>query len=134
MHFNPRPTVEIASSHFLVSRPAVQEASSVQPFVTACTMLAGDGMKPRSTREVRVAIGLPVGGSTEPLEVLDEEQRVMSYSIFGGDRRLVNYLSTLTVMSQPPDEGAGVVVIEPYVTDVPPGSTEGETCLFTGTI
>lgn len=28
----------------------------------------------------------------------------------------------------------GVVVIEPYVKDVPPGNTEEETCLFTGTI
>lgn len=68
-----------------------------KPLFTCCTMLAADGRRPGSMRELRMTAGLPAWCSTEWLEVLDEEQHVMSFSVVGGGHRLVNYRLTLTM-------------------------------------
>lgn len=101
-------------------------------FVRSCTVLAGDGGSVGSVREVRVVSGLPSAASIERLDMLDDECLLMVFSIVGGDHRLNNYRSTLTVH----ESGAGgeCVVIESYTVDVPPGSTKEETCVFADTI
>ncbi|XP_072967748.1 abscisic acid receptor PYL12-like [Typha angustifolia] len=99
-------------------------------FVRTCALQAGDGGV-GSVREVRVVSGLPAGVSTERLDKLDDEQHVMGFSIVGGDHRLVNYRSTISLHVD--DEGA-TVVVESYVVNVPRGSTEEETCIFADTI
>lgn len=100
-------------------------------FVRSCVVRAGDGRTAGSVREVRVVSGLPAAASIERLDMLDDERRLMVFTIVGGDHRLKNYRSTLTVHES---DGGGCVVIESYVVDVPPGSTKEETCVFADTI
>lgn len=84
-----------------------------------------------SIREVVVKTGLPAKTSMERLDELDDNMHVMQYSIVGGDHRLANYSSTTTVHRE--EEGK-TVVIQSYVVDVPAGSSEEDTCLFSNTI
>ncbi|PON77006.1 Polyketide cyclase/dehydrase [Parasponia andersonii] len=68
-------------------------------------------------------------------EKLDEDSRVMSFSIIGGDHHLANYRSTISVHED--EEGEGLtktVVVESYEVDVPEGSSEEDTCAFAETI
>ncbi|XP_008789382.2 abscisic acid receptor PYL12-like [Phoenix dactylifera] len=101
-------------------------------FVRTCALRAGDGRAPGSVREVHVVSGLPAETSTERLDKLDDDRRIIRFTIVGGDHRLRNYRSTTTV-----HDGASAgraVVVESYTVDVPPGSTEEETCVFVDTI
>lgn len=100
-------------------------------FVKSCQVVGGDGAV-GSLREVRVISGLPAVFSTERLEILDDERHVMSFSVIGGIHRLANYRSVTTL--HPSSSGAGTVVVESYVVDIPPGNTEEETCAFVNTI
>lgn len=96
-------------------------------------MLSGDGGV-GSVREITIVSGLPAGMSVERLEELDDNTRVMSFRIIGGDHRLVNYRSTVSV-HESEEEGEGkAVVIESYVVDVPAGSSKEDTCTFADTI
>ncbi|KAK1398158.1 Abscisic acid receptor PYL4 [Heracleum sosnowskyi] len=100
-------------------------------FVKSCHLLVGDG-KVGSLRQVHVISGLPAASSTERLEILDEEQHVISFSVVGGDHRLANYRSVTTLHEAA--SGNGTVVVESYVVDIPPGNTKEETCVFVDTI
>ncbi|KAJ0971814.1 hypothetical protein J5N97_019773 [Dioscorea zingiberensis] len=102
---------------------------SYKRFIRTCHLRKGDGGV-GSEREVRVVTGLPARSSTERLDTLDDERHVFSFSIVGGDHRLANYRSTTTLHRD--DEAT--VVVESYVVDVPEGSTEEETHIFTDTI
>ncbi|KAH6759524.1 PYR1-like 6 [Perilla frutescens var. hirtella] len=98
-------------------------------FVKSCHVVLGDG-DVGTLREVRVISGLPAVSSTERLEILDDEQHVMSFSVVGGDHRLANYRSVTTLHSS----AAGTAVVESYVVDVPQGNTKEDTCVFVDTI
>ncbi|EEF41501.1 abscisic acid receptor PYL4 [Ricinus communis] len=100
-------------------------------FVKSCHLINGDG-DVGTLREVHVVSGLPAESSTERLEILDDEQHVISFSMIGGDHRLKNYRSVTTLHASP--NGNGTVVIESYVVDIPAGNTEEETCVFVDTI
>lgn len=100
-------------------------------FVKSCHLLIGDG-NVGTLRQVHVISGLPAANSTERLEILDEEQHVISFSVVGGDHRLANYRSVTTLHPGPADNGT--VVVESYVVDIPPGNTKEETCVFVDTI
>ncbi|XP_014518728.1 abscisic acid receptor PYL12-like [Vigna radiata var. radiata] len=102
-------------------------------FVKKCTMVAGDGGI-GSVREVMVTSGLPAGVSVERLDKLDDEKHVLKFSIIGGDHRLVNYSSTITLHEEEEKYGGRTVAIESYVVDVPAGSSEEDTCCFANTI
>ncbi|CAI8612788.1 unnamed protein product [Vicia faba] len=107
-------------------------------FVKSCHVILGNG-DVGTLREVRVISGLPAAVSTERLEVLDDEQHVISFSMIGGDHRLANYRSVTTLHTSPisDSEGnhrTGTVVVESYVVDVPPGNTTDDTCVFVDTI
>ncbi|PWA50265.1 PYR1-like 6 [Artemisia annua] len=56
-------------------------------FLKSCHVILGDG-DVGSLREVHVVSGLPAGSSTERLEILDDEQHVLSFSVVGGDHRI----------------------------------------------
>ncbi|XP_015087369.1 abscisic acid receptor PYL4-like [Solanum pennellii] len=100
-------------------------------FVKSCHVIGGDG-KVGTVREVRVISGLPAANSMERLEILDEERHVISFSVVGGDHRLVNYRSVTTLHS---DQSSGTtIVVESYVVDIPHGNTKEETCVFVDTI
>ncbi|GLJ36979.1 hypothetical protein SUGI_0748570 [Cryptomeria japonica] len=66
-----------------------------KPFVQSCT-IQGDNTV-GSIREVSVKSGLPATTSTERLEILDDEQHIFSVKILGGDHRLKNYWSKITL-------------------------------------
>ncbi|KAA8539538.1 hypothetical protein F0562_026230 [Nyssa sinensis] len=100
-------------------------------FLKSCHVIVGDG-DVGTLREVHVISGLPASSSTERLEILDDERHVMSFSVVGGDHRLNNYRSVTTLHSSP--TGAGTVVVESYVVDIPSGNTKEDTCVFVDTI
>ncbi|TKY47584.1 Abscisic acid receptor PYL6 [Spatholobus suberectus] len=99
-------------------------------FVKSCHVITGDGIRVGAVREVRVVSGLPAETSTERLEILDDECHVISFSVVGGDHRLMNYRSVTTLHAN----GSGTLVVESYVVDVPQGNTNEETCVFVDTI
>lgn len=99
-----------------------------KPFVHSCTM-RGD-IQVGSIRNVNVKTGLPATASTERLEILDDNEHILSVKILGGDHRLKNYSSTVTVHPEIIDGRPGTMVIESYVVDVPEGNTKEETCYF----
>ncbi|OEL24927.1 Abscisic acid receptor PYL4 [Dichanthelium oligosanthes] len=101
-------------------------------FIRSCRLVDGDGGAVGSVREVRVVSGLPATSSRERLEILDDERRVLSFRVVGGEHRLANYLSVTTVHEAA--AGGHTVVVESYVVDVPPGNTADETRVFVDTI
>lgn len=77
----------------------------------------------------------PAERSTERLDRLDDDLHVMVVSIIGGDHKLVNYKSTVTLHEvDGGGGGGGTVVVESYVVDVPADSCGEDTCLFADTI
>ncbi|KAI5065870.1 hypothetical protein GOP47_0018494 [Adiantum capillus-veneris] len=101
-------------------------------FIKRCSM-SGDG-KVGSTREVEVVSGLPAASSTERLEILDEEQHILSFKIVGGQHRLRNYHSVTTLHESMLEGKPSTIVIESYVVDIPHGNTIDETRVFVDTI
>ncbi|KAI9110118.1 hypothetical protein K1719_019159 [Acacia pycnantha] len=99
-----------------------------KPFVSRCIMKGDLGIG--SVREVNVKSGLPATTSTERLEQLDDEEHILSVKIVGGDHRLRNYSSIITVHPEIIDGRPGTMVIESFVVDVPDGNTRDETCYF----
>ncbi|KAL3613908.1 Abscisic acid receptor pyl3 [Castilleja foliolosa] len=83
-----------------------------------------------TVREVNVKSGLPATVSKERLELLDDEEHILSMRIVGGDHRLKNYSSIITVHPEIIDGRPGTLVIESFVVDVPEGNTKDETCYF----
>lgn len=103
-----------------------------KPFVSRC-IVQGD-LEIGSVREVNVKSGLPATTSTERLELLNEEEHILGIRIVGGDHRLRNYSSILTVHPEIIDGRPGTLVIESYVVDVPDGNTRDDTCYFVETM
>lgn len=99
-----------------------------KPFISRCTMRGELGIG--SVREVNVKSGLPATTSTERLELLDDEEHILGIRIVGGDHRLRNYSSVMTVHPEVIDGRPGTLVIESFVVDVPEGNTRDETCYF----
>ncbi|KAL8064012.1 hypothetical protein ABFX02_01G064000 [Erythranthe guttata] len=99
-----------------------------KPFVSRC-IVEGD-LRIGTVREVNVKSGLPATTSKERLELLDDEEHIFSMRIVGGDHRLKNYSSIITVHPETIDGRPGTMVIESFVVDVPDGNTKDETCYF----
>ncbi|XP_025012332.1 abscisic acid receptor PYL3 isoform X2 [Ricinus communis] len=99
-----------------------------KPFVSRC--IAQGDLQIGSLREVNVKSGLPATTSTERLELLDDEEHIFRMTIVGGDHRLKNYSSIITVHPEVIDGRPGTMAIESFVVDVPDGNTKDETCYF----
>ncbi|WMV20686.1 hypothetical protein MTR67_014071 [Solanum verrucosum] len=121
-----------------------------KPFISRC-IVQGD-LAIGSLREVDVKSGLPATTSTERLELLDDEEHILSVRIVGGDHRLrttnplplkdtttcrqnngycsLNYSSVISVHPEVIDGRPGTLVLESFVVDVPEGNTKDETCYF----
>jgi len=99
-----------------------------KPFVSECNV-QGD-LEIGSVREVNVRSGLPATTSTERLELLNDEEHILGMKIVGGDHRLKNYSSIITVHPEIVEGRPGTLVIESFVVDVPDGNTKDETCYF----
>ncbi|XP_071697727.1 abscisic acid receptor PYL8-like [Rutidosis leptorrhynchoides] len=99
-----------------------------KPFVSACN--AQCDFEIGSLREVNVRSGLPATTSTERLELLNEDEHILGMRIVGGDHRLQNYSSVITLHPEIIEGRPGTLVIESFVVDVPDGNTREETCYF----
>ncbi|CAN8248190.1 unnamed protein product [Cochlearia groenlandica] len=99
------------------------EPQKYKPFVSRCTV---DG----DLRQVNVRSGLPATTSTERLEQLDDDQHILRINIIGGDHRLTNYSSVLTVHPEMIEGSLGTMVIESFVVDVPQDNSKDDTCYF----
>lgn len=99
-----------------------------KPFISRC-VVQGD-LEIGSLREVDVKSGLPATTSTERLELLDDNEHKLSIRIVGGDHRLRNYSSIISLHPEIIDARPGTLVIESFVVDVPEGNTRDETCYF----
>ncbi|CAA7408670.1 unnamed protein product [Spirodela intermedia] len=99
-----------------------------KPFISRC-VVQGD-LRIGSVREVDVKSGLPATTSTERLELLDDNEHVLSIKILGGDHRLRNYSSVISLHPEVIDGRPGTLVVESFVVDVPEGNTKDETCFF----
>lgn len=99
-----------------------------KPFVSRC--VAQGNLEIGSLREVDVKSGLPATTSTERLELLDDKEHILSIRIVGGDHRLRNYSSVISVHPEVIEGRPGTLAIESFVVDVPEGNTKDETCYF----
>ncbi|KAL5792252.1 hypothetical protein ACOSP7_000846 [Xanthoceras sorbifolium] len=99
-----------------------------KPFVSRCVVNGDLGIG--SVREVNVKSGLPATTSRERLELLDDNKHILGIRIVGGDHRLQNYSSIMTVHPETIEGRPGTLVIESFVVDVPEGNTMDETCYF----
>ncbi|KAA8540016.1 hypothetical protein F0562_026708 [Nyssa sinensis] len=97
-----------------------------KPFISRC--VTRGNLEIGSLREVDVKSGLPATTSTERLEFLDDNEHVLSFRIVGGDHRLRNYSSTISLHPEITEGRPGTMVIESFVVDVPDGNTKDETC------
>ncbi|CAN1120926.1 Abscisic acid receptor PYL2 [Linum perenne] len=106
-------------------------------FIKSCKVTSGDGGV-GSVREVTVVSGLPASTSTERLEILDDEKRVLSFRVLGGQHRLNNYRSVTSVneLSRGGGENCKVytVVLESYMVDIPVANTGEDTKMFADTV
>ncbi|XP_047329237.1 abscisic acid receptor PYL1-like [Impatiens glandulifera] len=107
-----------------------EKPQAYKHFIKSCSVKEDFVLSVGSTREVEVISGLPAETSIERLDLLDDERRVTGFSITGGDHRLRNYHSVMTVH----EEEEGTVVMESYVVDVPEGNSEEDTRLFADTV
>lgn len=99
-----------------------------KPFISRCVVQGN--LEIGSLREVDVKSGLPATTSTERLEFLDDNEHILSMRIIGGDHRLRNYSSIISLHPEIIDGRPGTLVIESFVVDVPEGNTKDETCYF----
>ncbi|XP_076913690.1 abscisic acid receptor PYR1-like [Bidens hawaiensis] len=101
-------------------------------FIKSCTVKQGSVIAEGCTRDVIVISGLPAATSTERLDLLDDENHVMAFSIIGGDHRLRNYRAVTTVHEI--INTKKTVVLESYMVDVPEGNSEEDTRFFADTV
>uniref|UniRef100_A0A1J3H395 Abscisic acid receptor PYL8 n=1 Tax=Noccaea caerulescens TaxID=107243 RepID=A0A1J3H395_NOCCA len=100
-----------------------------KPFISRCVVKGN--MEIGTVREVDVKSGLPATRSTERLELLDDNEHILSIRIVGGDHRLKNYSSIISLHPETIEGGrVGTLVIESFVVDAPEGNTKDETCYF----
>ncbi|CAL9243335.1 unnamed protein product [Arabidopsis halleri] len=99
-----------------------------KPFISRCVVKGN--MEIGTVREVDVKSGLPATRSTERLELLDDNEHILSIRIVGGDHRLKNYSSIISLHPETIEGRIGTLVIESFVVDVPEGNTKDETCFF----
>ncbi|KAK8938371.1 Abscisic acid receptor PYL8 [Platanthera zijinensis] len=104
------------------------QPQNYKPFVSRCVVEGN--FEIGSLREVNVKSGLPATTSTERLELFDDDEHIFGIKIVGGDHRLQNYSSVITVHPESIDGRPGTLVIESFVVDVPDGNTKDETCFF----
>ncbi|ESQ27890.1 hypothetical protein EUTSA_v10019704mg [Eutrema salsugineum] len=109
-------------------------------FIKSCTIRGnGKEISVGTIREVSVVSGLPASTSVEILEALDEEKRILSFRVLGGEHRLRNYRSVTSVnefvvLDKDKVKRVYSVVLESYIVDIPKGNTEEDTRMFVDTV
>lgn len=114
---------------------AFDRPQAYKHFVKSCEVVKGDGGSVGSRRRVTVVSGLPASSSVERLEVLDDENRVLSFRVVGGDHRLKGYRSVTSVSEVIRDANqVYCVVMESYEAQIPEGNSLEDTRMFVDTI
>ncbi|GAB4837116.1 Abscisic acid receptor pyl2 [Ancistrocladus abbreviatus] len=139
--FEPRPNTCTALITQRIDTPAdavwpfvrrFDNPQKYKHFIKSCNM-TGDG-NVGSIREVTVVSGLPASTSTEMLEMLDDEKRILSFRNVGGEHRLKNYKSVTSVNEFRNEDGkVYTMVLESYIVDIPEGNTSEDTKMFVDT-
>ncbi|KAF7102283.1 hypothetical protein CFC21_103440 [Triticum aestivum] len=106
------------------------EPQVFKPFVEKCVMQGN--IEPGCVREVTIKSGLPGTWSTERLELLDDNEHILSVKFIDGDHPLKNYSSILTVHHEVIGGHPGALVIESFVVDIPEENTENEIFYLVG--
>ncbi|XP_065850474.1 abscisic acid receptor PYL2 [Euphorbia lathyris] len=101
-------------------------------FIKGCNMQGDGGIG--SIREVTVVSGLPASTSTERLEILDDENHILSFTVVGGEHRLKNYRSVTSLNEFVKEEKVYTIVLESYIVDIPQGNTGEDTKMFVDTV
>ncbi|WCJ29581.1 Abscisic acid receptor PYR1 [Euphorbia peplus] len=102
-------------------------------FIKGCNMQGDGGVG--SIREVTVVSGLPASTSTERLEILDDENHILSFRVVGGEHRLNNYRSVTSLNEFVKEDGkVYTIVLESYIVDIPEGNTGEDTKMFVDTV
>lgn len=102
-------------------------------FIESCDIIEGDGGV-GTVREVHVVSSIPATSSIERLEILNEEEHIISFRVLGGGHRLQNYWSVTSLHPHEIDGHMGTLVLESYVVDIPEGNTRDETHMFVDTV
>ncbi|KAL9247403.1 hypothetical protein vseg_020839 [Gypsophila vaccaria] len=101
-------------------------------FIKSCIM-KGD-LVVGSVRDVTVISGIPAETSTERLEMLDDQRRIISFKVLGGEHRLKNYCSVTSVNEISQKGTIYTIVLESYSVDIPEGNTVEDTKMFADTV
>jgi abscisic acid receptor (PYR/PYL family) len=102
-------------------------------FIQTCNVIEGDGGV-GSVREIHLVSSVPATSSVERLEILNEDEHVISFRVIGGGHRLQNYSSVTSLHELEIDGCPGTLVLESYVVDIPDGNTREETHMFVDTV
>ncbi|KAK9665962.1 hypothetical protein RND81_14G149600 [Saponaria officinalis] len=111
---------------------AFDNPQTYKHFIKSCKM-RGD-LAVGSVRDVTVISGIPAETSTERLEVLDDQRRVISFRVLGGEHRLKNYCSVTSVNEISQKGKVYTIVLESYTVDIPEGNTAEDTKMFADTV
>ncbi|KAG6554653.1 hypothetical protein Mapa_003671 [Marchantia paleacea] len=126
--------IEAPSDHVWKVIRRFDRPQAYKKFLVGCCLIRGDG-GPGSIRRVWLQPELPGKYSIEQLELLDDENQVLSFRILGGEHKLKNYTSITSVANRTLTTGKlGSLVIESYVVDVPEGNTEHQTNVIVHTL
>ncbi|XP_039158972.1 abscisic acid receptor PYL3-like [Eucalyptus grandis] len=109
-----------------------------KPFIRKCHMREGNGgvgVRVWSRRDIEMLSGPPASTSMERVEILDDERRVVSFRIIGGDHGLCDYRSVTSVNEIIEGERkVATLVLESYAVQIPEGKTCEDTKVFVNTI
>jgi hypothetical protein len=86
------PTILVWSVVWRFDKP-----ETYNPFIRSCSIKKKGEIKTGCVREVKVTTGLPAKNSVECLEILDEQNHVLSFKIMGVDHRLRDYQSVISL-------------------------------------
>lgn len=101
--------------------------------IQGCDIIEGDGGV-GSVRELHMVSSIPATSSRERLEILDEEEHIISFRVLEGSHRLQNYWSVTSLHPHEINGQMGTLVLESYIVDIPEGNTREETHMFVDTV
>ncbi|XP_048492775.1 abscisic acid receptor PYL2 [Beta vulgaris subsp. vulgaris] len=111
---------------------AFDNPQTYKHLIRSCTMRGDGGVG--SVRDVTVISGIPAERSTERLEMLDDQRRILSFKVLRGEHRLMNYCSVTSVNEISHMGKLYTIVLESYTVDIPEGNTAEDTNMFADTV
>jgi len=109
------------------------EPQMYKRLIQGCDLIEGDGGV-GSVRELHMVSSIPATSSKERLEILNEEEHIISFRVLEGGHRLQNYWSITSLHPHEINGQMGTLVLESYIVDIPDGNTREETHMFVDTI